>query len=153
MRKEDFNKLINPKKNQVFFFECSAFIPVNFASHPWFVLNKKGELSRWEVLYENEWCPTSWGHLHLNASEPHEGVGIFPYYNKVRWKPALKGVVEGETAERMIEFIENSRRNYPYCKRYSLTGPNSNTYAQMIIGNFPEAGFKLSPMAFGKKFK
>lgn len=153
MRKRDFEMLVDKEKYQVFFFECPAFIPVNFATHPWFVLNKKGELSRWEVLMEKNFCPTSWEHLHLNVAKPYQGVGIFPYFVKIRWRSTFRGVVEGKVAEKMITYIEDSPQNYPHCKRYKLTGPNSNTYAQMILDRFPEARLFLSPRAFGKSFK
>lgn len=152
-KKNDFDRLINNDKYQVFFFECTAFFPFAFASHPWFVLNKKGNISRWEVLLENEVCQSSWGHLHLNASEPYRGVGIFPYFNKICWRPKLKSMIEDGKAKEMIKFIERSKENYPYCDRYALSGPNSNTYAQMILDNFPQAGMSLSRRAIGKNFK
>ncbi len=53
----------------------------------------------------------------------------------------------------MVECIENSPHNYPYCGHYSYIGPNSNTYVQWVLDAFPESGLKLPWNAFGKGFK
>ena len=52
----------------------------------------------------------------------------------------------------MIEFIKTSKDAYPY-KNYKLSGPNSNTYAQWILNNFPEAGIKLPWNCFDKNYE
>ena len=44
-----FEKLIDKNKYQVFVFYCPAYFPFNFFKHPWFVINKKGEISRYEI--------------------------------------------------------------------------------------------------------
>ena len=37
---------------------------------------------------------------------------------------------EESLAQKIIEFVENSSEAYPNRDRYSLIGPNSNTYTQ-----------------------
>lgn len=53
----------------------------------------------------------------------------------------------------MSEFIERSPDTYPHCNQYAFRGPNSNTYAQWVLNQFPESGFSLPWNAFGKGFK
>lgn len=48
MNEEEFSKLINKKKYQVFLFSSPVPIPLNFAIHTWFVINLKGKIHRWE---------------------------------------------------------------------------------------------------------
>jgi len=149
----DFQNLINKDKYQVFLFACSAYFPFNFARHPWFVLNKKGELSRWEVRQET--YKESGSHLYLNAQPLFQGINVSFFLKKYFWKPELLGFIEGDensNLKKIIDFIENSEENYPYIYRYSLFGPNSNTYVQWILNKFPEFNIKLSWRHFGKDF-
>lgn len=41
-----FGHLIDKEKYQVFVMGSPSNIPLNFALHPWFVLNKQGSISR-----------------------------------------------------------------------------------------------------------
>ena len=153
---EDFNKLVKKDRFQVFLFTCSASMPLSFARHYWFVCVKKGQISRWEVLFRKNRCKTSWGHLHLNFLTPFKGIEIIPFYEKFFWKARLAGYIDGKAdsiAKKMVNFIENSNKNYPYCYKYSLTGPNSNTYIQWVISHFSEFKLTLSWNSFGKHYK
>ncbi len=153
---KNYNKLINPKKYQVFLFVCPGNIPFNFASHPWFVLNKKGNISRWEVLFRKKIRKESWGHLYKNFFPPFRGIEIFPFLQKYSWKRKFLGYIEGDknsSAYKAIKFIEKTKDKYPYNHKYFLTGPNSNTYAQWVLDNFPEFRVKLPCNSFGKNYK
>jgi len=151
MNNNDYNKLINPDEYQVFILYSPANVPFNFAIHPWFVCNEKGEISRWEVLFRVN-KDSSWGHLHLNRFPPFSGIEIFPFSEQWFWKGRLFKKVEGELAKNIIDFIRKSRANYPH-KNYSLGGTNSNTYAQWVLNHFPEIDLKLPWNAFGKNAK
>lgn len=140
---------IDPEKYQIFIMCCPANIPLNFALHPWFVCNEKGDVSRWEVLYRAN-MDKSWGHLHLNFLPPFGGIEMFPLTSKFYWRGKLLKLIEGDLAKRMIEFIKKSHENYPH-KKYSLTGTNSNTYAKWVLKHFPEAKVKLPWNSFGEK--
>jgi len=61
--------------------------------------------------------------------------------------------VKGSEAQMMIEFIERSPNVYPHCEMYRFRGPNSNTYVQWVIDNFPNSGLQLPFNAFGKGYK
>jgi hypothetical protein len=50
----DFEKLIKEDVYQVFLFHCACTVPLSFASHPWFVINKKGKISRYAVNHMKE---------------------------------------------------------------------------------------------------
>lgn len=149
-----FEDLIKEDKYSVFIFACPAYIPLSFGRHPWFVLNKKGLLSRWEIEhYENK---KNGGHLYLNNRPPFQGVNIFLYIKEYFWKAELIGYIEGDensTAHKLIQFIENSGSTYPYCSEYSVTGPNSNTYVQWVLNKFPEFKVELPWNFIGKDFK
>ena len=154
---KEIESLVRKDKYQVFLMASPASIPLNFARHPWFVINKKGVISRWEV----SWRPgqykakTVWGHLSLNVLPPFQGLRIFYFSSKYFWKASLLKLIEGDegsVAEQMAEFIERSSQTYPYANFYSFTGSNSNTYVQWVINHFPESGMKLPWNAFGKKW-
>jgi len=156
VKKDSVETLVKKDKYQVFLFACPANLPFSFATHSWFVTNKKGLLSRWEVLFRKHACETSWGHLHKNAFLPFRGIHVFPFSNSDRyfWQNVrLIGHIGGEMgslAYRMTDFIESSAQKYPLCNSYSLTGPNSNTYVRWVLRQFPESKLFLPWNAFGK---
>lgn len=162
MPQKSFRELINKNLYQVFLFTCRAGLPFSLSSHPWFVCSKKGELSRWEILFRKNQCPTCWGHLHLNYLPPASGIEvspitlkIMPFLSKPHWQGEIVGRFEGgdnSTTPKMIEFIENSPDTYPFCNKYSFFGPNSNTYAEWVIRHFPESNFKLPKNSFGRYY-
>ncbi|KKT01192.1 MAG: hypothetical protein UV76_C0002G0105 [Candidatus Nomurabacteria bacterium GW2011_GWA2_43_15] len=152
MNNKELEKLIDKDKYQVFLYACPANVPLNFASHPWFVVNKLGSVSRWEVLFRNTPHSTKWGHLYMNFFPPFQGIEIFTFSQKYFWKGKLLGQIEGEIAKQIAEFIENSPTAYPSCNKYKSTGPNSNTYARWVLNNFPEFKAKLPWNSFGQNW-
>ncbi len=141
--KQDFQKLLDSDKYQVFLFRCRAHFPFNFADHLWFVVNERGGVSRWEVLYIKNKAGT---HVWKDANAPFRGISVMPFLRKLHWRSELLHMIEGDedsTARRMADFIENSGRTYPYRDRYSLLGPQCATYVQWVLNQFPEFGFKL----------
>jgi hypothetical protein len=156
--KNNFKNLIKPEGYQVFLFVCPVSMPLNFASHPWFVCVKNGIISRWEVRFEkNSSDPSIGRHLHLNSLPPFSGIEKIQLIPKrFLWKAKLLGFVEGtknSLAEKMIRFIESSPADYIDRNRYSFIGPNSNTYAQWVLNNFPDFKIKLPWNSYGKNFK
>ena len=148
---ENFENLINKNKYQVFVFCCPALFPFSFAKHPWFVLNKKGEIH----IYEIADFKTNFSHLNKDTRPFFRGIEYVRSF-KIFSKAKLLGFIEGEessVAQEAVEFIENSEKNYPYCKKYFLLGPNSNTYVQWVLNKFPEFNIKLSWKFIGKNFK
>lgn len=155
--------LIQKDTYQVFLMGCPATMPLSFAMHPWFVVNKKGTVSRFGVgrynteesgkFFGEHSCEECSGRLHKNAKPPFEGLEIFPSMHQYHWKGVIIGMVEGgvgSVAERMAEYIEHSISSYPHRDHYSLFGPNSNTYVQWVLNNFPESNIQLPWNAFGK---
>lgn len=149
---------INKDEYQIFLFTCPTTFPLMFARHPWFVINRKGTISRWEIFWrpKKEW-ETHWGHIHKNFYTLAQGIPIFFFSEKYVWKQVKPvGYLEGgenSIAQHMAEFIENSYKNYPERQRYSFFGPNSNSYAQWVLDKFPEAGLRLPWNCFGKNYK
>jgi hypothetical protein len=90
--------------------------------------------------------------IYKNFFPPFQGIEIFPFLQKYFWKGHLLGQVEGDAAERMVKFIKDSPNTYPYTEEYFLSGPNSNTYAQWVLNNFPEFKVVLPWNAFGKNY-
>jgi hypothetical protein len=148
--------LLRNDKYQVFLMSCQCRLILCFAKHHWFVVNNKGKISRWEVLMENDLHGKGWGHLHLNAHKPFAAFGTLTPHGKPFFKPDLLGYTEGDEdslAEKMVHFINNSPHTYPHCFDYFLGSPNSNTYVQWVLDQFPEFPAKMSWNAFGKGYK
>ena len=145
----NFEDLVNKDKYQVFIFCCPAYFPFNFFRHPWFVINKKGEVSRYEIKHFRNKTDNSY--FFINNEPLFEGIEKTFFVNK-KWEASILSSIEGDIAEKMIEFIENTKTNYLYCNKYSLLGPNSNTYLQWVLNKFPEFNIKLSWRFIGKNF-
>mgnify|MGYP001810013488 CR=1 FL=1 len=146
---KNFEKIIDKEKFQVFIMCCPAYFPFSFFRHPWFVVNKKGEISRWEIIHIKNKENNSY--LYKNFQEPFKGVQV-SFFIKKYWKAKPLGQVGGPIADKVIQCIENSELNYLYKDKYILTGPNSNTYAQWILNQFPEFSVKLSWRFIGKDY-
>lgn len=157
MTEAEFKKLLKPDRYQVFLFSCPASFFLSFASHNWFVINRKGDVGRWEIGYGLHPGRTkSWQHLDLDMFPAHRGVQLFLYTApSLLWPGRVLASIEGDEhslAARMAEFIARSPDTYPHRDRYKLLGPNSNTYVQWVLDHFPEAGMKLPWNAVGKGF-
>ncbi len=154
----DFESLLDKEKYQVFLFVCPASMPIYFtgARHSWLVVNKRGVVSRWEVFWRPTRGEESWGYLHKDFHTPTQGIEKFFFLKKPFWGPGkLVGYVEGDeqsVAGQMANFIEASPKTYPYRDTYTLTGPNSNTYAQWVLNKFPQSGLRLPWNCFGKNY-
>ena len=149
---DNFEKLIKKDIYQIFIFSCALPFPFNFARHPWFVINKKGEILRYEVMHSID--KNTHSHLNINNFLPTEGIPIYFLKNKIKYTK-LMTFIEGDENSilpKIVQFIENSEETYLYCNKYSFFSPNSNTYAQNILNEFPEFNIKLSWRFFGKDF-
>jgi hypothetical protein len=157
MTQKELERLVDRDLYQVFLLACPCRLPVPFAQHMWFVVNKKGELSRWEVLLEKNCCGVpSWGHLHKDALPVFASFGVIEMKGRAPWGATLVRCVEGDedsAAHRLAQFIEKTPQIYPYLEKYNLTGPNSNTYIQWVLDNFPELGVKTPWNTFGTGYK
>jgi len=160
---ESLEKQIKNDTYQVFLMASPATLPVSFALHPWLVINQKGNISRYGVgrynseegrkFFGSHTCEHCSGHLHKNAKPPSEGLEIYPYSRPRYWNGKILGKVEGgegSLAQKMTESVSQSTTYYPHRNRYSLLGPNSNTYVQWVLNQFPESGLRLPWNAFGK---
>lgn len=155
MDKSQLEKLIKPDQYQVFLFASPAHIPLSIWTHPWFVINKKGVLSRWEVRYKSNRIDPELGHIYINNLPFFDGIEVFSSLSHPRWNATLLGQIEGgdnSLAQKMCEFIENSPQAYKDKNRYFPSGPNSNTYVQWILDNSPEFKGKLRWNALGNDY-
>lgn len=149
---QKFEDLINKDKYQVFVFCCPAYFPLNFARHPWVVINKKGDISRYEITHFKD----NGTYLHVNMYPAFQGIKFSFFTNKHNKEVQLLGFIEGDensTAFKVIEFIEDSTNTYSYCNKYGMLGPNSNTYLQNVLNKFHEFHMKLPWNFIGKGFK
>lgn len=158
MARLDFNSRIKKDQYQVFLFSSPASFPFQYARHGWFVINKKGTVSRWEVLMSPVHRGTHWGNIYKDFSEPFVGVTIFPYARGFYWSNVhLLGSIEGgenSVAHMMGDFIERSPIEYSYKDIYRFLGPNSNTYVAWVLNKFPEFKHEnLNWRYVGKNFK
>jgi len=98
----------------------------------------------------------NYGHLRKNLLKGNycDGIAIIPGVGK-RWKGTIVSSVSGDDqsiAYQLIRYIKDSPKNYPHKGKYSLLGPNSNTYVQWVINAFPDSGLKLPYNSLGKGF-
>lgn len=131
-------------------------IPLNFvAVHNWLVVKAPNEEPvRWEVWQHQHCCHESWGHLHKNLFFPHQGISrnYFPFgrCKGKYWEPRIASYLEGISAKHIVKFIQSNARQYSQKNRYVFwPGPNSNTFVQWIINQFPEKGIKLPKRSLG----
>ena len=92
----------------------------------------------WQFARRNQSC---WGHLHRNLLTPLQGVGNGPSRLVQQWV--------GDDALTLAETIESSPGRYPFTETYRYwPGPNSNTFAQWIVGERMDLGRR----AIGKNY-
>ncbi len=142
---------INQNTTEVSLCSCPAHIPLSFGAHTWFVLNEGWKLSRYEVLFRKNKDTARW-YLHINNSWFFDGLEILPLVESWRWKTKVVDSISGEVAQKIIAKIKESPRNYPHLHKYRLIGPNSNTYTQWILDQFPEWRVRLPRNAFWKNY-
>jgi len=166
-RAREIERFIKKGMRQVFLLACPATLPFSFAIHPWFVVNDTKTVSRYgvgwhksdpqkEFVFWGHHCTECRGYMHKDGRPPHEGIAIFPFAERPLWNGRIIGKVQGgkdSTAARMVNTIRESIRTYPYAEQYSLFGPNSNTYVQWILNQFPDSGLVLPWNSFGKNYK
>ena len=158
MKKNEFEKIKDKSKYQVFCFSSPVPFPLCFAVHTWFVINLKGKIHRIEfgkfMVSENEKRVKTG--VFKDFIRPTNGMNKYFWKPKPRFKSKLIGVVEGgenSIAKKMTVFIKNKSSEYPLKDKYSLIGPNSNTFTQWILDKFHESDLKLPFNAFGKRYK
>ena len=133
----------HPQGSQIEVFLWAAKIPFlgAIADHHWFVIDRQGIQSRWEVWQKPNACSNSWGHLNLNLLPPTCGVGNGDAVLHRQWS--------GSAAQTLATRIEQSPQQYPWCNTYWYwPGPNSNTYVQWVL----LGEHKLGHRALGKQF-
>jgi hypothetical protein len=155
----NLENLIDKSKYQVFVLSSPSHVPLCFARHTWFVVNKMGTLDRYEVFHKkgaqssNPKYANS-GYMYKNYFPPFQGIEMF-FHDETRfWNARLECELEGEQdlIKKVIEAIENSFNNYPYTNKYNLLGPNSNSYPMWILNKFPEIKVRLPNNAVGRNF-
>jgi len=142
-----------------------ASLPASFCTHS-FILTTDGDtVNRWEVLdprvtesHTSNYC----GRIFKNFTASTVGLPVLPI--PLTWKSALNWRVqkittlcggENSVAAQLYHFIEHEDglRQYPHVHTYNmLLGPNSNTFVQWFIEQFPEANWKLPWNAWGKSY-
>ncbi len=132
-------------------------MPLNYFSvHCWFVtLNSQKKFDRWEVWRTPSCCKTSWKYVHKNLFDPWRGISRFPsiFQSDETWPTNLEGIIRGEYAAEIIDFLENRIQLYPCQDKYVFwPGPNSNSFIQWILDKFPHSGIQLPFSARGKHF-
>lgn len=163
-----FEDLLEKGMYQVFLLACPATLPFSFGVHPWFVVSNGETVSRFGVgwqksnpqkrfLFGTHHCADCRAYMHKDGRPPEEGIPVFPFFpSSPVWKGRVIGSIQGgtnSTAAQMVRVIQESLQIYPYAERYVLSGPNSNTYAQWVLDQFPDSGLVLPWNAIGKKYK
>lgn len=143
MKYLELKKIVSEEQNQVFLLNSRCAFPLWFVKHHYFLVSKKGELTRYEIAFEKNKKQKELGHLHINTREPLEGINVFLGINW-KWKTQLVNQVEGKTADKLIKILEKTPEEYVDKNNYRLISCNCNTFAQRIINQVPESKFKLA---------
>ncbi len=155
MNEEEFKKLIDNDKYQVFLFSSPVPIPTNVFVHTWFVINLRGRISRWEFgRFQGSPHNNGIGVL-KDFFKKTEGMNIYFWKIKPRFKSKLIDFIEGDDksmAKELAIFIDEYSYSYPLKAQYFLTGPNSNSFMQWILNKYPDAKMKLPYNAIGKDY-
>ena len=138
-------------------FLCSPLpIPMNMiAVHCWIVtIDAQWKTDRWEVWQSRSNCKSSWGYVHKNLLAPWQGISKYPAFRRYVPGPIYPiASLNGHIAKSVIEFMDNHMNEYPYTNDYHYwPGPNSNTYVQWVINQFPQLSVNLPWSAIGKKY-
>lgn len=152
MNSNELEKLIKKDEYQVFILRSPASLPFIFSVHPWLVINKKGEIHRYEIRH---YFSKNGTYLHIDTQPPFQGLPLFWPIQKFFQKVRLIKVIEGDEnskARQLVDVIENSEKSYPYLKKYAFLGANCATYVAWVINNFPEIQVELPWNAIGKNF-
>ncbi len=140
---------------QVFLLKSAVPVPLHFAMHGWFLLNRKGKIDRWEFgKFGVPFKSSTIGVMH-NYLKPLQGMNKYGWKRTPRAEAKLIHFIEGDEkslARNMANFIQLHSEDYPFKNTYRYTGPNSNTYLQWVLNHFPNSDFKLPWNAFGKGF-
>ncbi len=156
MNKIELSKLVDNNKYQVFLFSSPVPIPLNIFVHTWFVINFKGKIRRWEFgRFRGSPYKNGVGVL-KNFFEETEGMNIYFWKRNPRFNSKLVDFIEGDdnsVANALAKYIEEYSNTYPLKTKYSMTGPNSNSFMQWILNKFPKVNMKLPRNAIGKGYK
>ncbi|MFP4402015.1 MAG: DUF3750 domain-containing protein [Candidatus Nanoarchaeia archaeon] len=137
--------------------------PFWYLSHPWFATYHNRESSRVEVLGYLGGLDRQFASglikTHNNIVEGFQKAEGIPFLG--RHTPSVNGMIQGgknslaHTIYKVVNNIDYLHERYPHINEYiPFPGPNSNTFAQWIINQFPKAKhkFQLPSTALGKDF-
>lgn len=136
--------------------ESPCNFPLFFIKHHWLVVNNKGIITRWETGYSNTLGLKRWGCLRTDAFPYYEVISVLPMLHGWRWLKKIVKFFSGDKeslAHKMAQLIEGSPEIYPYRDKYGWFGPNSNTYPQWVLDQFPEVDYLLSGSSVGRNYK
>jgi hypothetical protein len=146
---------IDPNKIEVLILSCPAAIPFIFARHTWIVVNNKGTLSRYEVMYRknigsNRKSFLNEGYLYKNLHESFQGISIFPWQSYIHWNSKVETVIDISNVP--TDQLDDLLLKYPNKYTYRLLGPNSNTYTAWVLKTVFKLKNNLPWNAFGKDY-
>jgi len=144
-------------------------VPLNFVVHTHLVTEHDGVINRYDVfapftLSKNH--SPYLGVIFKNLLPP--ATGFLLWYQKKkwwqadaplrRWETKVYSTVAGDEescARTLWEFIEKGGlEQYPHQTQYRFVrGPNSNTFTQWVVDQFPECDLSLPWNAWGKGYK
>ena len=136
---------------EVFLCSSPTHFPLSLACHTWFVIHEGWKLLRYEILFYKNKDKKMW-YLHIKSSWVFDGLRIIPCKGLWKWRWKVISKFSGKSTEKIIAVIKNSQENYSHLHKYQITGPNSNTYTQWLLNQFPEWKVTLPWNAFWKNY-
>lgn len=147
---------IKREKVAVFLLDSCLPFPIAFARHAWFVIQRGSRFDRWEFgKFQLGRQPGGFG-LYHNFLPPFSGLvqRVGGGAHGKRYPAVVRAFAERpEITEPLARFIESKSHHYPGLEQYRYLGPNSNTYIQWVLNQFPELDWELPWNAIGKNYR
>jgi Protein of unknown function (DUF3750) len=155
----------SPAQYTVTIYASRLFFPIWFAVHTHIVIEYNGVASRYDIFSRTPVSEENFieGYLRKNVLPPKTGLFmVWPGNARSgygpRWGAKKCGLITGgenSVAQSMYHFFEQGFvKEYPHLHIYKIVnGPNSNTFTQWVLDQFPEAELKLPFIAWGKRYK
>jgi hypothetical protein len=144
-------------------------IPFSFVAHTHIVTKHAGMQHRYDVFMPvtvPDTVKPYIGTIYKNLLPPNIGFLVLfrknywlrTDHNKLRWKTHSHSSVVGATgspAYKLFQFIETGGlKSYPNQNQYNfILGPNSNSFTQWVVNQFPECNLSLPFNAWGKGYQ
>lgn len=154
MDQQEFQNIIKDNDYHFFIFSCPAVVPFHFIIHTWIVVKYPDwRVIRWELRHFKNKKNPALGYLHKDFLPAWKGISKYFWESKKYHESTLLYHCSGNwnaLSNKVVSFMEDIEKQYPYKSAYRLVWHNSNYFTQWVVNHFPEINFRLPWNALGK---